>query len=125
MFKYFVVYGILFGGLNCVGVSGGECELCSFYFYLFCKVIREIFLWVVMICYSVYDGVLVIGFFYYMIDIFWGELGFKGYVYFDWGLVECLMIFYYVVGSCEEVVCMVLMVGVDLNIDLIYEILEK
>jgi len=37
-------------------------------------------------CYSAYDGVAITGSPYYMTDILRGELGFKGYVYSDWGL---------------------------------------
>lgn len=123
--KHFVAHGTPSGGLNCAGVSGGERELRSLYLYPFRRVIKETSPLAVMTCYSAYDGVPVTGSSYYMTDILRDELGFKGYVYSDWGSVERLMTFHHAAGSREEAARMALMAGVDLNIDSSYETLEQ
>lgn len=47
-----------------------------------------------MNCYSSYDGVAVTGSPYYMTELLRNELGFKGYVYSDWGSVHMLYRFH-------------------------------
>jgi len=123
--KHFVAHGSPSGGLNCAGVSGGERELRSLYLYPFRHVIRETNPLAVMSCYSSYDGAPVTGSAYYMTDILRGQLGFKGYVYSDWGSVERLMSFHHAVASREEAAIMAVKAGVDLDIDSSYETLEK
>lgn len=123
--KHFVAHGSPSGGLNCGGVSGGERELRSLYLYPFRRVIKETNPLSVMTCYSAYDGVPVTGSRYYLTDILRDELGFKGYVYSDWGSVERLMTFHQAVATREEAAKMALEAGVDLDIDSAYETLEK
>ena len=123
--KHFVAHGSPSGGLNCANVSGGERDLRSMYLYPFRRVIREANPLAVMTCYSSYDGIPVTGSHYYMTDILRGELGFKGYVYSDWGSVDRLMSFHHVVASREEAAMQAVIAGVDLDIDSAYETLEK
>ena len=123
--KHFVAHGSPSGGLNCANVSGGERDLRSLYLYPFRRVIRETNPLALMTCYSSYDGVPVTGSRYYMTDILRGELGFKGYVYSDWGSVERLMSFHHAAASREEAAIMAVKAGVDLDIDSSYETLEK
>lgn len=123
--KHFVAHGSPSGGLNCANVSGGERELRSLYLYPFSKVIANTNPLSVMSCYSSYDGVAVSGSRYYMTDILRGELGFKGYVYSDWGSVERLQTFHHAVNSREEAAIQSLKAGVDLDVDGAYETLEK
>lgn len=123
--KHFVAHGTPSGGLNCASVSGGERDLRSLYLYPFRRVIAETNPWAVMSCYSAYDGVPTTGSSYYMTDILRGELGFKGYVYSDWGSVERLMTFHHAVKSREEAASQALQAGVDVNIDSAYETLEQ
>jgi len=123
--KHFMAHGSPSGGLNCANVSGGERELRSLYMYPFKKVITEAKPWSLMSCYSSYDGVAMTGSHYYMTDILRGELGFKGYVYSDWGSVDRLETFHHVVDSQEDAAKMALTAGVDLDIDGAYETLGK
>lgn len=123
--KHFVAHGTPSGGLNCAQVSGGERELRSLYLYPFRRVIQETDPLALMTCYSAYDGVAVTGSPYYMTDILRGELGFKGYVYSDWGSVERLKTFHAITGDRDEAARLALEAGVDLNVDSSYEAFEK
>ncbi|WP_207534525.1 glycoside hydrolase family 3 N-terminal domain-containing protein [Desertivirga arenae] len=123
--KHFLAHGSPSGGLNCANVSGGERELRSVYMYPFKRVIAETNPWSIMSCYSAYDGLAVSGSPYYMTDILRGELGFKGYVYSDWGSVERLMTFHHAAATREDAARMSLIAGVDLNVDSSYETLEQ
>ena len=86
--KHFVAHGTPAGGLNCAFVSGGEREFRSIYLYPFARVIKETNPLCIMSCYSAYDGIPVSASPYYMTDVLRDELGFKGYVYSDWGSVD-------------------------------------
>jgi beta-glucosidase len=124
--KHFVAHGSPSGGLNCANVSGGERDMRSLYLYPFAKVIANTNPLSVMSCYSAYDGVAVSGSRYYMTDILRGELGFKGYVYSDWGSVERLQSFHHAVDSREQAAIQSLIAGIDLDVDGAYEgTLEK
>ncbi|PWG82463.1 glycoside hydrolase family 3 N-terminal domain-containing protein [Pararcticibacter amylolyticus] len=123
--KHFLAHGSPSGGLNCANVSGGERELRSLYMYPFKKVIAAANPLSLMSCYSAYDGLAVTGSSYYMTDILRGELGFRGYVYSDWGSVERLKTFHQAVETREEAAMMALIAGVDLNVDSSFETLEK
>ncbi len=123
--KHFMAHGSPSGGLNCANVSGGERELRSLYMYPFKRVIAEANPWSLMSCYSSYDGVAMTGSHYYMTDILRGELGFKGYVYSDWGSVDRLETFHHAVDSQEDAAKMALTAGVDLDVDGAYETLGK
>ncbi|MGN8072626.1 glycoside hydrolase family 3 N-terminal domain-containing protein [Mucilaginibacter sp. 22184] len=123
--KHFVAHGSPSGGLNCANVSGGERDMRSLYLYPFRQVIAHTNPLAVMSCYSSYDGIAVSGSSYYMTDILRGELGFKGYVYSDWGSVERLQTFHHAVSSREEAAIKSLRAGVDLDVDGAYETLEE
>lgn len=123
--KHFLAHGSPSGGLNCASVSGGERELRSLYMYPFKRVIAETNPLSLMSCYSSYDGVAVSGSTYYMTDMLRGELGFKGYVYSDWGSVERLETFHHEVGSQEDAAKKSLIAGVDLDVYGAYETLER
>lgn len=123
--KHFVAHGTPAGGLNCAQVSGGERELRSLYLYPFRRVIKETNPLALMTCYSAYDGVAMTGSPYYMTDILRGELGFKGYVYSDWGSVERLKTFHGITDDRDEAAQLALEAGVDLNVDSSYEAFEK
>jgi beta-glucosidase len=123
--KHFMAHGSPSGGLNCANVSGGERELRSLYMYPFKRVIAETTPLSLMSCYSSYDGVALSGSPYYMTDILRGELGFKGYVYSDWGSVDRLQSFHHAAATQEDAAKMALMAGIDLDIDGAYETLER
>ena len=123
--KHFVAHGTPTGGLNCAHVSGGERELRNLYLYPFDKVIEATDPLAVMSCYSAYDGVPVSGSRYYMTDILRGELGFRGYVYSDWGSVDRVKTFHFAVPTSEDAARVSLIAGIDLNVDWTYQTLEK
>lgn len=123
--KHFVAHGSPTGGLNCAHVCAGEREFRSIYLYPFAKVIARTSPLSVMSCYSALDGVAVSGSHYYMTDVLRGELGFKGYVYSDWGSVDRLKTFHYAVDSRAEAARQSLIAGVDLDVDDAYSTLEE
>lgn len=123
--KHFVAHGTPAGGLNCAFVSGGEREFRSIYLYPFARVIKETNPLCIMSCYSAYDGIPVSASPYYMTDVLRDELGFKGYVYSDWGAVGRVMTFHYAVPTREEAAKVSLIAGVDLDVDSDYETLEQ
>lgn len=111
--------------MNCAQVSGGERELRSLYLYPFRRVIKETNPLALMTCYSAYDGVAITGSPYYMTDILRGELGFKGYVYSDWGSVDRLKTFHAITPETDEAGRLALEARVDLNIDSAYDNFER
>ena len=123
--KHFVAHGSPTGGLNCAHVSGGERELRNLYLYPFARVISATKPLAVMSCYSAFDGVPVSGSRYFMTDILRGELGFRGYVYSDWGSVERLRTFHHAVETDAEAARQSLLAGIDLDVDSAYQTLEE
>ena len=123
--KHFVAHGTPTGGLNCAFVSGGEREFRSMHLYPFARVIKEADPLCIMSCYSAYDGIPVSASPYYMTDVLRDELGFKGYVYSDWGSVDRVMTFHYTASTREEAARLSLIAGVDLDVDSDYETLEQ
>lgn len=123
--KHFVAHGTPTGGLNCAFVAGGEREMRNLYMYPFAKVIKEADPIAIMSCYSAYDGVPVSGSSYYMTDLLRGELGFKGFVYSDWGSVDRLRVFHFSARTPEEAARRSLMAGIDMDVwDSAYSTLE-
>ena len=124
--KHFVAHGTPTGGLNCAHVSGGERELRNLYAYPFAKVFRNADPVAVMSCYSAYDGVPMTHSAYYMTDFLRGELGFKGFVYSDWGSVDRLKVFHQAVATTEEAGRKALVAGIDMDVwDWAYQTLEE
>lgn len=124
--KHFVAHGTPVGGLNCAHVSGGERELRGLYVYPFAKVIRDADPIAIMSSYHAYDGLPVSGSSYFMTDLLRGELGFKGFVYSDWGSVDRLKVFHFSSPTTEEAGRRALMAGVDMDVwDWAYQTLEE
>ena len=123
--KHFVAHGTPTGGLNCASVAGGERELRNLYAYPFAKVIRNADPVSIMGCYSAYDGVPVAHSAHFMTDLLRDELGFKGYVYSDWGSVDRLKSFHHAVATSEEAARKALVAGIDMDVwDWAYQTLE-
>ena len=79
-----------------------------------------------MSCYSAYDGVPMTHSAYYMTDFLRGELGFKGYVYSDWGAVDRLKVFHQAVATSEEAARKAIIAGIDMDVwDWAYQTLEE
>ncbi|NDV84457.1 glycoside hydrolase family 3 N-terminal domain-containing protein [Bacteroides sp. 51] len=124
--KHFVAHGTPTGGLNCAFVAGGERELRSLYMYPFARVIKEADPIAIMSCYSAYDGIPVSGSPYFMTDILRGELGFKGFVYSDWGSVDRLKVFHFAVPTTAAAGKQALIAGIDMDVwDPAYETLQE
>jgi beta-glucosidase len=93
--KHFVAHGSPVGGINLSAVEGGLKQLYSLYLPPFEKVIREADPLSIMNCYSSYDGEPVAGSSFFLTDLLRKQLGFKGYVYSDWGSVSMLYDFHH------------------------------
>lgn len=124
--KHFVAHGTPTGGLNSAFVAGGERELRSLYMYPFARVIKEADPIAIMSCYSAYDGIAITGSPYYMTDILRGELGFKGFVYSDWGSVDRLKSFHLAVPTTAAAGKQALIAGIDMDVwDWAYDTLQE
>lgn len=124
--KHFVAHGTPTGGLNCAFVAGGERELRSIYMYPFARVIKEADPIAIMSCYSSYDGIPVAASPYYMTDLLRGELGFKGFVYSDWGSVDRLKTFQFAVSSSAAAAKQSIIAGIDMDVwDWAYDTLQE
>lgn len=113
--KHFVAHGSPMAGLNLASVSGGEREFRSIYLYPFERLIKEAKPLSIMNCYSSYDDIPVAGSHYYLTELLRNELGFKGYVYSDWGSVEMLRSHHQTAGSNAEAARQALTAGIDLE----------
>lgn len=123
--KHFVAHGTPTGGLNCASVPGGERELRNLYAYPFVKVIQNADPVSIMGCYSAYDGIPVAHSAHFMTDLLRGELGFKGFVYSDWGSVDRLKSFHFAAETSEEAARKALIAGIDMDVyDWAYQTLE-
>ena len=123
--KHFVAHGTPTGGLNCASVPGGERELRNLYAYPFAKVIQNADPVSIMGCYSAYDGIPVAHSAHFMTDLLRGELGFKGFVYSDWGSVDRLKSFHFAAETSEEAARKALIAGIDMDVyDWAYQTLE-
>lgn len=123
--KHFVAHGTPTGGLNCASVPGGERELRNLYAYPFAKVIKNADPVSIMGCYSAYDGIPVAHSAHFMTDLLRGELGFKGFVYSDWGSVDRLKSFHFAAETSEEAARKALIAGIDMDVyDWAYQTLE-
>lgn len=113
--KHFLAHGDPTGGLNLASVKGGERELRDLYLVPFQSVIENQKPLSIMNCYSSYDGVAVTGSPYYMTELLRNELGFKGYVYSDWGSVHMLYRFHMAAENGAEAAKLAVEAGIDLE----------
>jgi len=113
--KHFVAHGTPTAGINLASVSGGERELRSIYLVPFEKVIKEARPLSIMNCYSSYDDIPIAGSHYFLTDILRNELGFKGYVYSDWGSVDMLRYFHRTATTKGEAAKQAVEAGLDLE----------
>ena len=114
--KHFVAHGTPAGGLNAASVSGGPIELRSIYAEPYRRVFRDAPPTAIMSCYSTYDGIPVSGSAYYLTDFLRDELGFRGFVYSDWGAVDRLNWYHHVVQDGDAAGRKALMAGVDMDV---------
>ena len=113
--KHFVAHGSPVGGVNLASVAGGKYDLYNTYLPPFRMIIDECAPLSIMNCYSVYDGEAVTGSKYMLTDLLRGELGFKGYVYSDWGSIGMLRYFHKVAQDAAQAAKMSIEAGLDLE----------
>lgn len=114
--KHFAAHGTPRGGLNLASVAGGERELRSIYLKPFEAVIKEAQPLSIMNAYSSYDGVPMAASHQVLTDILRKELGFRGYVYSDWGAVEMLYSFQRTAKGPAEAALQAVKAGLDLEV---------
>lgn len=113
--KHFVAHGSPAGGVNLASVAGGSYDLYNTYLPPFRMIIDQCAPLSIMNCYSVYDGEAVTGSKYMLTDLLRGELGFKGYVYSDWGSIGMLRYFHKVAQDASQAAKMSIEAGLDLE----------
>lgn len=111
--KHFVAHGSPQGGLNLSSVEGGERQLRSLYLKPFEAVIKEAHPLSIMNAYSSYDGIPMASSRHILTDILRNELGFRGYVYSDWGAVEMLYKFQHTAKDAADAALQAVKAGVD------------
>lgn len=114
--KHFVAHGSPQGGLNLSSVEGGERQLRSLYLKPFEAVIKKAHPLSIMNAYSSYDGIPMASSHHILTDILRNELGFKGYVYSDWGAVEMLYKFQHTAKDAGDAALQAVRAGVDVEI---------
>ena len=113
--KHFVAHGTPTAGLNLASVRGGLRELLDLYAKPFERVIREAAPLSVMNCYSSYDGEAVTGSRALMTGLLRDSLGFRGYVYSDWGSVDMLSYFHRASRDGADAARQAIEAGIDLE----------
>jgi len=111
--KHFVAHGSPQGGLNLSSVEGGERQLRSLYLKPFEAVIKEAHPLSIMNAYSSYDGIPMASSAHVLTEILRNELGFRGYVYSDWGAVEMLYKFQRTAKDAADAALQAVKAGVD------------
>jgi len=113
--KHFIGHGSPLGGLNLASVEGGTRQLFNLYLPPFEKVIKEANPLSIMNCYSSYDGEPVAASRFMLTDLLRGQIGFKGYVYSDWGSIDMLNYFHKVANGKADAGKQAVMAGIDLE----------
>lgn len=113
--KHFVAHGTPTAGLNLASVKGGKRELMSLYVKPFRELIAATKPLSAMNCYSSYDDEAVTGSKSLMTGLLRDSLGFRGYVYSDWGSVRMLSHFHRVAAPGGAAARMAIEAGIDLE----------
>ncbi|RZM10740.1 MAG: beta-glucosidase, partial [Pedobacter sp.] len=113
--KHFIAHGTPLGGLNLASVEGGRRQLFNLYLQPFEKVIKTLHPLSIMNCYSSYDGEAITGSSYFLTDLLRKTLGFKGYVYSDWGSIEMLSSFHKTATDNMDAAQQAVRAGLDLE----------
>ena len=113
--KHYVAHGSPQGGLNLATVPGGRYDLYNVYLPPFRMIIEECAPLSIMNSYNTYDGEAVAASRFLLTDLLRGDLGFRGYVYSDWGSVGMLRYFHKVATDAPEAARMALEAGMDLE----------
>ena len=113
--KPFLTYCSPYGGLNLASSPGGWYDLYNTYLPPFKAAIQEAGVLSVMTAYNSYDGQALNANKEIYTDLLRNKLGFKGYVYSDWGAVNMLYYFHKVAESRAIAGKLAIEAGVDLE----------
>ena len=113
--KHFVAYSTPIAGINLGPNNVGPRDLRSLHVYPFKKVIKDANIYSVMPAYNEVNGIPMHANEYLMKDILRKELGFKGYVFSDYGGIEMLLEFHKTAHDKMEAAVQAINSGVDLE----------
>ncbi|MFP4546536.1 MAG: glycoside hydrolase family 3 N-terminal domain-containing protein [Fidelibacterota bacterium] len=113
--KHFLAYSNPHGGLNLASSVGGKYDLYNIHLPPFRAAVQDAKVLSVMSVYNSYNGVALSGSKKIYTDLLRNELGFKGYVYSDWGSVSMLHSFHKVAEDYAKAGKLALEAGVDLE----------
>jgi beta-glucosidase len=113
--KPFLTYSAPYGGLNLASTPGGWYDLYNTYLPPFKAAIQEAKVLSVMSAYNSYDGNALNANKEIFTDLLRTQLGFKGYVYSDWGAVAMLHDFHKVAETRSIAAKLAIEAGVDLE----------
>lgn len=115
MLKHFGPHGNPSGGLNLAGVNCSASEFRDIYMYPFEYVIRNLPVNAVMSTYNTTNGVPNSSSEYLLTTFLRDTLGFKGYVYSDWGAIEMLHTFHKTAPTLAHAAKQALSAGLDVE----------
>ncbi len=113
--KHFLAYSNPHGGLNLASSVGGKYDLYNTHLPPFQTAIQDAEILSVMSVYNSYNGEAISGSKEIYTDLLRNELGFKGYVYSDWGSVSMLHSFHKVVEDYPKAGLLALEAGIDVE----------
>lgn len=113
--KHFVAHGSPQGGINLATVAGGKYDLYNLYLPAFKMIIDECAPLSIMNCYSTYDGEAITASRFMLTDLLRGTLGFKGFVYSDWGSIGMLRYFHKMAADASQAAKMAIEAGLDME----------
>ena len=113
--KPFLTYSSPVGGLNLASTPGGWYDIYNTYLPPFRAAIREANVLSVMTAYNSYDGQALNANPEIYTDLLRNKLGFKGYVYTDWGAIHMLHSFHKVAADKLEAAELAIKAGIDLE----------
>lgn len=113
--KPFLTYCAPYGGLNLASTPGGWYDLYNTYLPPFKAAIQEANVLSVMTAYNSYDGEALNANKEIYTDLLRTQLGFKGYVYSDWGAIAMLYNFHKVADTRATAAKLAIESGVDLE----------
>lgn len=111
--KHFIAYCNPLGGLNLASTPGGVYDLYNTYLPPFRAAIQEGHVLSVMSGYNSFNGEALTGSKFIYTKLLREELGFKGYVYSDWGSIAMLHYFHHVAANYVEAGKKAIEAGVD------------
>ena len=113
--KHYVAHGSPQSGINLATVAGGRYDLYNIYLPPFKMIIDECAPLSIMNSYSTYDGEALAASRFMLTELLRERLGFKGYIYSDWGSIGMLRYFHKMAADAPEAAKMAIEAGLDLE----------